>query len=290
MPLRLDRIPALRVFPEKALNELRDIITVERYSAGDIVFEEGTPGSAVYFVESGEIGIRKEDRELSLVSCGNMFGEMALFEGLPRSAAATATKDAVVYKINNSEFKKLIMNNPRPGVSFLFDMIGEVSRRLRRTSEYLVTVYDTSRIISSECTLADMARALVERLLAALGATGGILLIHNRFTGYYDTVFSDGCVALDPRTAADKAEAAGGKRIDYSNEGLFLTGEPLNESGRCLGYIIFERSGSEGPFTDEQKITLSTVASQAGLGILKAFGKQESDARRRLEQGRTGGL
>ena len=63
--------------------------------AGEMLFNVGDPGDALYVVDTGaiEIGVVSPDGQkygLSVMAEGDVFGEIALFDGSPRTAAARA--------------------------------------------------------------------------------------------------------------------------------------------------------------------------------------------------------
>lgn len=69
-------------------------------TAGQYLFREGDPSDACYVVKSGRIAITKTkgnaEIELAELKNGQMFGEMAFFDGKPRSASAKVKTDATV--------------------------------------------------------------------------------------------------------------------------------------------------------------------------------------------------
>ncbi len=76
----------------QALLETRAV--VRRWHAGSRVFSEGEPGDGIYVVNSGvvEIAARSvpgRQHRLAVMETGDYFGEMAVFDGGPRSASAT---------------------------------------------------------------------------------------------------------------------------------------------------------------------------------------------------------
>lgn len=80
------------------LRALRDITQERRFAPGTEIFREGAPGEGVYFVKDGLVEISgmvggNTRRVFSQLGPGEIFGEMAVIEQLPRSAIATAVTD-----------------------------------------------------------------------------------------------------------------------------------------------------------------------------------------------------
>jgi CRP-like cAMP-binding protein len=131
------------------------------FPAGAVVFEEGDPGSRMYVVVSGAVRIEKRvgSRSLTLavLGPGEAFGEMALLEDAPRSAAAVVERPARILEIDEDAFEDLVRNN------------GEVALRLlRRLSARL---RDANRQIRNFLSADAMSRA-VEVLRALAGPPG----------------------------------------------------------------------------------------------------------------------
>ncbi len=93
--------------------------TLERaaFEAGDTIFREGDEVGDAYLVERGLVQITRqcEDGEAVLcrVSKGNIFGENALIEDLPRATTATALRNTVCKVVPRATFReKLIGADP----------------------------------------------------------------------------------------------------------------------------------------------------------------------------------
>src|SRR2546429_9944135 len=73
---------------------------VRRHPSGTVLFREGDRGQTMYVIRSGRVNISKRigDSEITLavLGAGEFFGEMALLEGLPRSAGATGVGEALL--------------------------------------------------------------------------------------------------------------------------------------------------------------------------------------------------
>ena len=63
------------------------------YQAGEVIVEEGKPGSSAYLLKSGSVEVSKtvEDTRviLAILESGQVFGEMSLLDEHPRSATVT---------------------------------------------------------------------------------------------------------------------------------------------------------------------------------------------------------
>lgn len=86
------------------------------YRTGTILFHEKEPGSVFYIILSGSVKIYTsselgEDKLLSICKPGDSFGELALIDGLPRSASAQALEDAEVLSLSRPKFVQLLQRN-----------------------------------------------------------------------------------------------------------------------------------------------------------------------------------
>ena len=72
----------------------------ENYEAGEVIFEEGSHGTAVYVLSSGKVEISKivqgKKTVLEVLGPGDIFGEMSFIDPAPRSATAIALEDTVL--------------------------------------------------------------------------------------------------------------------------------------------------------------------------------------------------
>ncbi len=103
---------------------------------GEILFKEGDPGDEIYLIKEGRIKIYKEmdgeERTLAILGKGEIFGEMAVLDGKPRSASAKAIENSVLEVLS----KEAILNtiNSQPMIKYLINTLIE---RLRAADEQL---------------------------------------------------------------------------------------------------------------------------------------------------------
>lgn len=117
---------------DSELGKLSTYVRSKTVEAGQILFAEGDPGQAVYFVESGRVKISKisaDGREqiLHFMGPGEVFGEVVLFEEGAYPATAEAVEDSRVGLILRRDIQQFIQENGEVA----FKMLCLLSRRLR---------------------------------------------------------------------------------------------------------------------------------------------------------------
>ncbi len=103
---------------------------------GEILFREGDPGDEIYIIKRGKIRIYKniegEEKTLAILKEGEIFGEMAVLDGKPRSASAEALENTILEVLSKESILSVI--NSDPMIKFLIDTMVE---RLRTADEQL---------------------------------------------------------------------------------------------------------------------------------------------------------
>ncbi len=116
----------------------------------EILFREGDAGDEMYLIKSGKIKITKGggdvEKTLAYLKEGDFFGEMAIIDGSPRSATATAVEESRLVIIDRDAFRKQVKKSP------LMEYVLEtLTRRLRATDEqikFLLIKNEEKRIVS----------------------------------------------------------------------------------------------------------------------------------------------
>jgi CRP-like cAMP-binding protein/Fe-S-cluster-containing hydrogenase component 2/thioredoxin reductase len=108
-----------RFAPESSYEQLADVIEsarIERFKAGDVVFNEGEVGDCLHLVRVGSLTISRniggKEVVLSYVPAGNYVGEMALLGEGRRSATAKAAIATETVKLGAEAFKKMVNRSP----------------------------------------------------------------------------------------------------------------------------------------------------------------------------------
>ena len=110
----IDGSPLFGDLPEDALSDLAGRVSLKRYPAGKPVFRQGDRPSAFYVVRRGRLEVVEEDEEtgeervIRALGRGDMFGELGLVDGAPRSATVRPVEDAQVFEVDESTFDRLL--------------------------------------------------------------------------------------------------------------------------------------------------------------------------------------
>ena len=123
------------------LNEIQLAILAERlkpvtFRRNQVIFLKNDPGDALYLIESGRVKIsilnsEGKDLIINIYGAGEVFGEMSVFDGLPRSAAATAQTAVGAWVLSRATFQQLLEEVP----GLASNVISLLSRRLRFSTE-----------------------------------------------------------------------------------------------------------------------------------------------------------
>jgi CRP/FNR family cyclic AMP-dependent transcriptional regulator len=109
------------------------------FAKGTVLFREGEPGRDMFIIQSGKVQVRKkvggEERVLAELAPGEFFGEMALLEGLNRSATVEVTEDSRILVIGPDTFQGLLRSNTEIAVK----MLKKMASRLRALDEQMET-------------------------------------------------------------------------------------------------------------------------------------------------------
>ena len=88
----------------------------KKFNTGEVVFHEGNPSGDTYIISLGSIEILENtasgQKVLGILGENEIFGEMGLIDGQPRSATARAREDSVVYVLTPQTFDNLVQENP----------------------------------------------------------------------------------------------------------------------------------------------------------------------------------
>lgn len=149
---KLRQIPTLKPFDETALHGALQLSKIRKYNAGELILEEGSYDSWIYFLISGKARIVKQGKELALLTRkGDVFGEMGIIDGSARSASVYAINETVCLVTDASYIDRLSGNDRFAFGYVLFRVFAEIlAGRLRLTTEELIRAKEEIVRLTSE--------------------------------------------------------------------------------------------------------------------------------------------
>jgi CRP-like cAMP-binding protein len=129
--LFLKSIDLFSQIPGEDLSQIALITDEVAFEVGDEIFRQGDSGQTLYFIIEGKVRIHAEGVQGDLAVLGEraVFGEMALLDSEPRSAAATAVTDVVCLKIERDDFNEILAEKSEIAQG----IIKVLTRRIRNT-------------------------------------------------------------------------------------------------------------------------------------------------------------
>lgn len=140
----------------EAIEAIAGLCTTRRLGADETLFFKGDEGDALYAVRRGQIRIVTgtaggRGLTLNLLGPGDVFGEVALLDGRPRTADAVATEPTELFIVRRREFLRLLERSPHVVVQ----VIELLCERIRWMSERM-----------EESVLMPLSARLARRLIA----------------------------------------------------------------------------------------------------------------------------
>jgi CRP-like cAMP-binding protein len=119
------------------IRALREALTVQRYSEGELIVRDGDPATDVYFLVEGRVSVVTNlpsgaTRRLTTCAPGMLFGDMAIVERRPRSATVRADAAVECYALSLDNFDRLTTTRPDLKAALLENFARNLSRRVRR--------------------------------------------------------------------------------------------------------------------------------------------------------------
>lgn len=144
---RMDKLNFLKTLPlfadltDKQMAQIGQDVVTRHYKQGEIIFREGDPGRVLFIIQSGQIRIFVNGQDGSETSVilfgrpGQLFGELSIIDGLPRSATAVALEETVLLMIGREPFRQHMRHMPQ----FAMNFMQVLSKRVRYSTNQIDT-------------------------------------------------------------------------------------------------------------------------------------------------------
>lgn len=148
-------------FSQEDVAALRALAITDQVPRGQEVFHRGDEAARLYWVEQGQVRVvvtspAGRDLVIRQFGSGEVFGEIALFAGTPRTATIVATTDTTIASVDARDLRSLLEERPRMALKLL----AVFADRLRLTTDAL----EDSYFLTMRARLAKMLLSLAEEI------------------------------------------------------------------------------------------------------------------------------
>jgi len=135
---------SFKAFDANDIAAINAACSEEKFAKDEMIFQEEAPGDRMYVIKAGSVKIvkRVKDKEntLAVLNPGEFFGEMALLDGMPRSAGARAADGATVVSISRSNYSAMREKAPATALRLTDILVSVLSTRLRQANRNLEAI------------------------------------------------------------------------------------------------------------------------------------------------------
>ncbi len=149
----MEEIPTLFLQNHNIFKDLipQELEIVKKYlhmteaDIGQVIFKQGSAAESMCLVLSGELEVLKSSSDdklvrIAVIGDGQSVGEMALVDGMVRSATVKAAMLSTVVVLKRSDFEEILQQYPRIAAKLMKGIARHISINLRKTSEQLMRV------------------------------------------------------------------------------------------------------------------------------------------------------
>ncbi len=132
----LENIPLFSGLSQEDLKEILECSVKRKYPRDSIVLYQGDEGQVIYLILKGKVNVVLLDEEgkeiiLNTLESGSYFGEMSVFDRMPRSATIVAVEDSEFLVIS----QKVLSDQIKKNHQIALKLLSEMSKRLREADE-----------------------------------------------------------------------------------------------------------------------------------------------------------
>ncbi len=132
----LGHVPPFGVMSAEERLEIAARMRPRRFARDEVIYHRDDPASHLYILLAGTVKVSMIDelgREtvLTLLRGGEVFGEISLFDGIPRSATVSTITDTEVLLLSGEDFMTILELHPKA----MREMLRLLSRTIRRLSD-----------------------------------------------------------------------------------------------------------------------------------------------------------
>lgn len=119
---------------------LAKVCEERQMAEGTTVFIENMPGESLFLIRKGAVRISRmfaegDEKTLVTLGPGDVFGEMAIIDGLPRAATARVAEAVELISLRKKDFEELSQSDPALALKLVVNLVRNFSKRTRETGD-----------------------------------------------------------------------------------------------------------------------------------------------------------
>jgi CRP-like cAMP-binding protein len=122
----------MNALPEQERHQLAGLLTPHHAYPREVLCREGDQGDYFYFIGGGEADVYKGTTWVNRLTSGDIFGEMSLLTGEPRSATVVAVTPMELYQLDKENFANILSQSPHLALA----LSRKLARRLQSATDF----------------------------------------------------------------------------------------------------------------------------------------------------------
>lgn len=122
-------VPLFAQLTQRQLGRVRQAMSEYVYPAGKAMVVEGTTGQVLFVIVEGRAKVVRGGRTINRMGPGEVFGEIAVVDGRPRSASVIAETPTTCLLLHRSDLRRLILEEPQIAWNLLVELAGRIRTR-----------------------------------------------------------------------------------------------------------------------------------------------------------------
>ncbi len=128
----LKYVPIFSELPDETIEKIAEIGQIKEFKKDSVILMEDEDGLTMFFIIEGKVKVTRVSSDgkeviLSVLGRSEFFGEMAILDGMSRSATVIALEDSKLFIIHRNDFLELLKKHPEISIPLL----QELTARLR---------------------------------------------------------------------------------------------------------------------------------------------------------------
>ncbi len=115
---------------------------IQYMKKGQVVFNEGSRSDYAFIIEDGQVEVSRKRKDgnievVDILGRNDIFGEMGMIDGRPRSATVTALENSKFTMITRDDLNAMTRKDPKAWVPIVKAMSARLRRSTTKEKKYL---------------------------------------------------------------------------------------------------------------------------------------------------------